>query len=181
MTVSLPDAVLLDRDGTINVKAPEGGYITRPGDMTLLPGAAEAIRMLNAAGVPVAVVTNQRGIALGVMTEADLLDVHAQMNDLLRAAGARVDRIFHCPHEAGTCGCRKPATLLLERARDHFGLASLDGSVMIGDSLSDVLAGDAAGARTILIGGDGARTPQTSEVADSLYSAVRRMLERPGA
>jgi D-glycero-D-manno-heptose 1,7-bisphosphate phosphatase len=175
-----PDAVLLDRDGTINVKAREGEYVACPDDMRLLPGAAEAIRMLNAAGVPVAVVTNQRGIALGRMTEEDLLRVHGRMRELLRDAGARLDGIFHCPHEIGTCACRKPGTLLLERARRHLGLRTLEGSVMIGDSPSDVLAGRAAGARTVLLSDCGASALDADECAGSLLIAVRRTLGRAG-
>lgn len=177
MTPPLPDAVLLDRDGTINVKAREGEYVTCPDDMRLLPGAAEAIRMLNAAGVPVAVVTNQRGIALGRMTEEDLVRVHGRMRESLREAGARLDGIFHCPHEIGACACRKPGTLLLERAKRHLGLSTLKGSVMIGDSLSDVLAGRAAGARTVLLSNGGAPA-DADECAGSLLIAVRRTLER---
>ena len=171
-----PDAVLLDRDGTINVKAPEGEYITSPGQLLLLPGAAAAIRRLNAAGVPVAVVTNQRGIALGRMTEADLAAVHRRLADLLAAHGAHVDAIFHCPHDTGTCGCRKPGTAMLEWARDRLGLASLRGAVVIGDAATDIQAGRAAGARTILLSdGCGQRTGADA-VVRSLPAAVRLLV-----
>ena len=85
------DAVFLDRDGTINVKAPEGEYITRPEQLRLLPGAGEGIRMLNRAGVPVVVITNQRGIALGRMDEADLAAVHSRLTSCF-AITMRVDR-----------------------------------------------------------------------------------------
>jgi D-glycero-D-manno-heptose 1,7-bisphosphate phosphatase len=172
-----PDAVLLDRDGTINVKAPEGDYITRPEQVELLPGAAEAIAALNRAGVPVVVVTNQRGIALGRMTEADLDAVHGRLRELLESRGARLGPIFHCPHDEGVCACRKPGTLLLEQARDDLGLETLEQSVMIGDSDSDVIAGRAAGARAFLIGGNGDRSaPRGVAAAPSLLDAVRRVL-----
>jgi D-glycero-D-manno-heptose 1,7-bisphosphate phosphatase len=169
----LPDAVLLDRDGTINVKAPEGEYVTAPEGLVLLPGAAGAIRVLNDAGIPVAVVTNQRGIALGRMTEADLDAIHARLERLLAAEGARIDAFFFCPHEKGACACRKPGPLLLERARDRFGLASLAGTVMIGDALTDVQAGRAAGARTVLLRPAGAAVPPEADaVAPTLADAV---------
>jgi D-glycero-D-manno-heptose 1,7-bisphosphate phosphatase len=161
----IPDAALLDRDGTINVKAPDGDYIAHPAELVLLPGAGEAIRALNDAGIPVVVVTNQRGIALGRMTEADLAAVHRRLAELLAANGARLDAVFHCPHHAGTCACRKPGTLLLERAREHLGLVTLGNSIMIGDSDTDVLAGRAAGARTVRLGDE-----------LSLLGAVRRVL-----
>jgi D-glycero-D-manno-heptose 1,7-bisphosphate phosphatase len=176
MSGALPAAVMLDRDGTINVKAPPGEYLTRAEDLVLLPGAAEAIHMLNAAGVPVAVVTNQRGIALGRMTEGDLGHVHKRLRDLLAEAGARLDGIFHCPHEVDSCACRKPGTLLLERARDHLGLRSLESSVVIGDSLSDVLAGRAVGARTVLLCDDDPGGAVADQLADSLLAAVKPLL-----
>lgn len=171
-----PDAVLLDRDGTINVKATEGDYVTGPEQLELLPGAAEAIRALNRARVPVIVVTNQRGIALGRMTETDLAAVHSRLRELLDDGDARVQQIFYCPHQKGVCACRKPGTLLLERARDYLGLASLRDSVMIGDSPSDVLAGHAAGARAVLIGQDTGRAAPGVEMAASLLDAVQLTL-----
>ena len=147
-------AVLLDRDGTINAKAAEGHYIVHPNEVELLPGAASAIQLLNRAGVPVVVVTNQRGIARGRMTEADLRTVHDRLGELLALEHAHVDAIFHCPHERGACDCRKPGTLMLRRAQAWLRLGSLRRSFMIGDSISDVEAGVRAGAQTILIAGD---------------------------
>jgi D-glycero-D-manno-heptose 1,7-bisphosphate phosphatase len=169
------DAVLLDRDGTINVKAPEGEYITRPEEIQLLPGAGEGIRMLNRAGVPVVVITNQRGVALGRMDEADLTAVHLRLQELLRENGARIDRIFYCPHDKGVCDCRKPGTLLLRRARCSLGLTTLCHSVMIGDSPSDIEAGSRAGARTVLLD-PREHAPQRPDVAPTLLAAVRRQL-----
>ena len=145
-----PAAVLLDRDGTINVKAPEGEYVTSPEELVLLPGAAEAIRALNDAGVPVAVVTNQRGIALGRMTFGDVAAVHARLDALLAEHGAHVGAYYVCPHEKETCDCRKPQPgMLLQAARD-IGIDPRD-AVMIGDSDSDAEAGRRAGATVILL------------------------------
>jgi D-glycero-D-manno-heptose 1,7-bisphosphate phosphatase len=159
----------LDRDGTINVKAPEGEYIERPADVVLLPGAAAAVARLNAAGIPVAVVTNQRGVALGRMTADDVRAIHARLDELLGAEGAHVDRYEFCPHDRGTCRCRKPGTLLLERAAEALGADPADG-VMIGDAASDEEAGRAVGARTLRLGQD---------VAD-LAEAVDRVLHSSG-
>jgi D-glycero-D-manno-heptose 1,7-bisphosphate phosphatase len=145
-------AAFLDRDGTINVKAPEGEYVESPSEVTLLPGAAAAIRALNEAGIPVIVVTNQRGIALGRMTEDDLAAVHRRLDELLAAEGARVDAYYHCPHDKGVCDCRKPGTAMLEQAAREHGI-DLARSVLIGDSESDVEAGRRAGAQTVLLDG----------------------------
>ena len=176
MTLRLPESVLLDRDGTINVKAGDGQYVTRPDQLNLLPGAAQGIRALNLAGVPVVVVTNQRGIALGRMTEDDLAAVHSRLEDLLGQHAAHIDGIFYCPHDKGVCACRKPGTMLLKRAQTHLKLASLRNSVMVGDSPSDVLAGRTAGARTLLIGRPNALTLAGVKVTTSLQEAVRLIL-----
>ena len=169
------DAVFLDRDGTINVKAPEGDYIVRPQQLELLGGAAEAIRMLNRAGVPVVVITNQRGIALGRMDETDLMAVHSRLRELLSEHDASIDAIFYCPHDKDACACRKPGTLMLRRAQSLLELTTLRHTVMIGDAPSDVEAGRRAGARTILL----ARDEDASErchVEPTLLAAVRREL-----
>ncbi len=168
-------AVFLDRDGTINVKAPEGDYITDPDQLELLPGAGEGIRMLNHAGVPVVVVTNQRGVALGRMTDSDLRAVHSRLHQLLSHDDAWVDAIFYCPHDVGACACRKPAPLMLRRAGAYLGLTSLRDTVMIGDSLTDVEAGRRAGTRTVLLG-PGGRTAGGGDVAPTLLDAVRAQL-----
>jgi D-glycero-D-manno-heptose 1,7-bisphosphate phosphatase len=169
-------AVLLDRDGTINVKAAEGDYITAPDQVTLLPRAAAAIRLLNERRIPVAVVTNQRGIALGRMSEADLEAVNQRLADLLAAEeGAALDAVLHCPHDAGTCRCRKPGTLLLERAVRHLRLDCFAGVVMIGDSATDVVAGLTVGARTVFLGSPEA-APEGADCAPTLWDAVRGLL-----
>jgi D-glycero-D-manno-heptose 1,7-bisphosphate phosphatase len=177
MQDSLPEAVLLDRDGTINRKAPEGEYITRPEQLELLPGAAEAVRILNRLGVPVAVVTNQRGIALGRMTECDLEAVHVRLRELLSSSGARLDVIFHCPHDKGMCRCRKPASGLLERACNHLALKDLRGSTVVGDSWTDVEAARSVGAHSVLLCAHGQAVPPGTETAVSLLEAVHAAVE----
>jgi len=169
------DAVLLDRDGTINVKAARDEYIVHPDDVELLPGAAEAIRLLNRADVPVVVVTNQRGIARGLMTEADLTAVHERLRKLLASEQAHIDEWFHCPHE-GACDCRKPGILMLRSAQASLGLPSLGGSFMIGDSPSDVEAGARVGAQTILIVTEGGAADVDCRHAPSLLAAVQTIL-----
>ena len=148
-------AAFLDRDGTINVKAPEGDYVTAPDQVRLLPTAATAVRRLNDHGALVIVVTNQRGIALGRMTGEDLDRVHQRLQDLLsEQAGARVDAFFACPHDHGQCDCRKPQPGMLRAALRVFPDIDVDGSVMIGDAPSDVAAGERAGVAGLQIGRD---------------------------
>ena len=167
MLVGPGGAAFLDRDGTLNVKAPEGEYVTSPEQVELLPDAARAVRVLNDARVVTVVVTNQRGIALERMSEEDLRAVHERLAALLyEEAGASLDAIFHCPHEEGVCDCRKPGVGLFRRAAAELPGLSLENSVMIGDSPSDVAAGQAAGMRTIRLGSD----------VRSLWEAVQRVV-----
>jgi D-glycero-D-manno-heptose 1,7-bisphosphate phosphatase len=157
----------LDRDGTINEQPPEGSYVTGPGQLRLLPGACAAIRRLNRAGWRTVVVTNQRGIARGMMSEDDLGLVHERLLELLGDCGATIDRIYHCPHEAGECDCRKPKTGLLERARSEDSEISFERAILIGDSQTDIDAGRAAGIATVGIG-----VPGASHQAEDLPNAV---------
>jgi D-glycero-D-manno-heptose 1,7-bisphosphate phosphatase len=159
-----PRLVLLDRDGTINRKAPEGAYVTAPHELDLLDGADIAIARLNAARIRVAVVTNQRGVALGRMTASDVADVHAELAFRLAERCARVDAYFVCPHEEGACDCRKPRPGLLLQAIHHFHVRPNE-AVMIGDAATDIEAGRRAGTRTVRLGA------RSSEPMPDAYSA----------
>src|SRR5688572_5544379 len=101
-------AVFLDRDGVINRKQPEGEYVTCWEEFEILDGALEAIKLVNEAGLLAVVVTNQRGIALGRMSEDDLENIHRNLRDRLEAIGGHVDAFYHCPHDLNACDCRKP-------------------------------------------------------------------------
>jgi D-glycero-D-manno-heptose 1,7-bisphosphate phosphatase len=167
-------AVLLDRDGTVNVKAPEGRYVTAPEELVLLPGAAGAIAQLNAASVPVILVTNQRWLSTTTDT-TPYERVHARLQELLAGGGAHLDGAYHCPHAFGSCHCRKPAPGMLERAaREH--LFSLTEAVMIGDSESDIEAGRAAGTATILVSATPAAASRADHAVANLTEAVRLIL-----
>jgi D-glycero-D-manno-heptose 1,7-bisphosphate phosphatase len=173
LTPSLPPhfptglrAVLLDRDGVLNRKAPEGSYIRNPGELELLPGVKEAVRLLNQHQLLAIVVTNQRGIALGQMTEGDLESIHDSLKAQLAEGAAHLDAIYHCPHNYGECTCRKPQTGMLERALRDFPVATRENTILIGDSCIDMEAGKAFGIPTILISSDGA----------SLLPAVMRIV-----
>jgi D-glycero-D-manno-heptose 1,7-bisphosphate phosphatase len=173
--------VFLDRDGVLNRKPPEGAYVTGWPQFRWLPGAEEAIARMNRTGMSVIVVTNQRGIALGLYTDAGLELIHNNMRAHLAQHGARLDAIYYCPHDIGECQCRKPDVGLFEQACKDFPQASALNSVVIGDSLSDIQAGQRMGMRTIFIQGEadrqkaGAATAAESAdaVAGSLLQAVQ--------
>jgi D-glycero-D-manno-heptose 1,7-bisphosphate phosphatase len=179
--------VFLDRDGTLNVKPPDGEYVERPDALELLPGAADAVRMLNRAGVWTGVVTNQRGVALGRMSIEDLDAVHDRLKQLLRLGGAFVDAIFTCPHGIDTCDCRKPQPGLLLKAQSEHPALDFANAAIVGDSLSDVQAGRRLGLRTVLISG-GEDDEDGLEIADrrvtdlmQAATVLLKMQSRPGA
>lgn len=179
-------AVFLDRDGTI---CKEVGYLAYPDQLELLPGSVEAIAQLNRSGIFVIVTTNQSGVARGYFTEADVAAVHRRLHELLAASGARLDAVYYCPHhpEKGAepyrldCECRKPKLGMIHRAQRDLPI-DLDLSYVVGDKLSDIEFGKAAGLRTILvrtgygaeeekkINGEQGRQPDF--IADDLLSAV---------
>ena len=160
----MAETVFLDRDGVINVKAPEGEYIKSWDEFTFLPGAVEAVAALRRARRRIVIVTNQRGIALGEMTEADLAAIHVRM---LEEIGP-VDAIYHCPHDDGECDCRKPLPGMLLRAAAEVPGVELRRSVMIGDSETDIEAGRAVGARTIKVGGGPGEAPTLRDAVAEL-------------
>ena len=113
-------AAFLDRDGVINRKATNGTYVTSWSDFVFLPGVANALKALRRLGMRLIVVTNQRGVALGAMSADELATIHDRMSAALSDAGAPLDAVFVCPHEKGTCVCRKPEIGLFLQARDRF-------------------------------------------------------------
>ena len=145
----------MDRDGVI---CKQEAFVNRPEDLVLIEGTGEAIVRLNRAHIPVVVITNQGGIAIGHLTEETLANIHARMEFLLAEAGASVDAIYYCPHHPQAtvtdylldCPCRKPGIGMLEKARDELGV-DLHTSVLVGDATTDILAGVRAGCRTILV------------------------------
>ncbi len=180
----VPRTVFLDRDGVVNEKMPEGQYVTGWSDFHVLPGVPEAIAALNRAGLTVIVVSNQRGVALGLYTEAGVRAIHARFQELLADHDARIDGFYFCPHDKGQCTCRKPLEGLFEQARNDFPEIDAATSIMIGDSLSDIEFGRRLGMPTIFIEGDPSRhkpgADRAAQMADcrrgSLLEAVQVLL-----
>jgi D-glycero-D-manno-heptose 1,7-bisphosphate phosphatase len=145
------NTVFLDRDGVLNEKMPEGRYVTSWDEFHILPGVPEAIARLNRADVRVVVVSNQRGIALGLYTSADVEAIHGSLQSLLSLHGAHVDAFYFCPHDKQQCNCRKPLPGLFEQAAAQFPGIAAATSVMIGDSFSDIEFGRRLGMKTVFI------------------------------
>ncbi len=174
-------AAFLDRDGTL---IEDLDYLSKPEGIRILPGAVDAVKRLNAAGRAVVVVTNQSGIARGLMSEDDYQRVETRLAELFTDAGATLDATYHCPHHpalTGPCDCRKPGLGMYLEARDALVLDTA-GSLFVGDRFRDVSPGIELGGRAILV--PSSATPHAdltlaqrdAEVASSLGEAVDRYL-----
>ncbi|MGK5082720.1 UDP-glucose 4-epimerase GalE [Bdellovibrionota bacterium FG-1] len=174
-------AVFLDRDGTINM---DPGYISDPSQMKLIPGVGKAMAQLMKAGFKLVVVSNQSGIARGVIKPEILPKIHARMEELLAPAGARIDHYELCLHRPeDDCECRKPKPKLIQDGARALGI-DLAQSYMVGDKLSDILSGIQAGCKASLLvrTGHGMDTEkqltpgQVAFIGNSLREVVRWIL-----
>jgi histidinol-phosphate phosphatase family protein len=139
-------AIFLDRDGVINVN--RNDYVKSWSEFKFLPGAKQALKLINNSEFMLILVTNQSPIGRGIFTTETLDGIHLRMLHELGKAGARIDAIYYCPHKPDDgCQCRKPKPGLILKAASDFGI-DLQNSWMIGDSDSDIKAGKAAGCKT---------------------------------
>jgi len=176
-------AIFLDRDGTLNKYK---GFITKPQDIELIDGVAEAIRRVNDSDYLTIVVTNQPVIARGECTIDELNDINATLETELGKHGAYIDGLFYCPHHPDRgfegerpeykveCDCRKPKPGLLFKAAEIFNI-DLTASYMVGDSMTDVMAGMNAGCQAILID-NAMESTKENESYESLLEFVREII-----
>lgn len=143
--------VFLDRDGVINKRPKKADYVKTWAEFEFLPGAIEAIRILNSKGYKIFALSNQPGIARGMLTEKDLSIIHNNMQKELKKHGARIDGMYFCPHGWNEgCHCRKPKPgLLLQASKEH--LIDLTKTIFIGDDERDIVAGKSVGCKTFLV------------------------------
>lgn len=141
--------LFLDRDGVINRRLP-GAYVSDPSDFHFLPGVLAVMPQLAQLFHPIVIITNQQGLGKGLMTLADLEQVHTFMRQQIKAAGGRIDGIYYCPHlRTADCACRKPRPGLVEQAMRDFPAIDLSDAVLVGDSRSDLQLGADLGVQTI--------------------------------
>ncbi len=183
MTDSVRPAVFLDRDGVINRKMAEGHYVTQWSGFEFLPGVFEAIRLMNDSERLVIVVTNQQCVGKGIVTMEAIEDIHLRMARSLEENGARIDGIYVCPHLVSDgCSCRKPAPGLFEMAVRDFGrrgiCIDMARSHMVGDSDSDILAGEKAGLATFRVTSN--YDPRRCPGGTGLLEAARRITGNEG-
>jgi len=177
-------AVFLDRDGTI---IEDVGYLDAIERIAWFPWSVDAIRALNRAGLPVVVVTNQSGVARGLLSESLVQEAHRAIDARLALGSAHIDAYYYCPHHPDgsvaayrlECDCRKPGGGLIARAARELGLNPAQ-SFVVGDAWSDIGAARAVGARGVLVR-NGTTEPRGSEVepdalVDNLAAAVSWIL-----
>lgn len=174
--------VLLDRDGVINHDS--GDFIKSPDEWIPIDKSLEAIALLNKNGYQVVVITNQSGVGRGLYSDAILTEMHHKMSRMTDAVGGKISHIYYCPHlpDAG-CDCRKPKPGMLQQFSKDMDVA-LNEIYFIGDSLRDIEAGIAAGAKSILVKtGNGEKTLAANPELDipifeNLYDAAEYILSR---
>jgi D-glycero-D-manno-heptose 1,7-bisphosphate phosphatase len=171
-------AAFLDRDGTL---IRDRGYLGDPSGVELLPGAAEAVALLNARAIPVYVVTNQSGIGRGLYSEDDFWAVHDELERQLALRGSALDGVAFCPHDpraVPACACRKPGLALYRELAGRRGIR-LSEALFVGDRAHDVLPALEVGGTGFMIepasGGVEERPPGVRP-ATSLWDAVSRAL-----
>ncbi|MDR2460585.1 MAG: D-glycero-beta-D-manno-heptose 1,7-bisphosphate 7-phosphatase [Deltaproteobacteria bacterium] len=176
----LKPAVFLDRDGTLNQ---DKGYTYLWNDWAWLPGALEALELLRGRGYTLVVVTNQAGVARGLYTTCAVEDLHGQVQKDLEKRGLRIDAFYYCPHHpdfTGPCSCRKPNPGMIEAAAKELGL-DLSRSHMVGDKLSDIMAGLNAQVDTILVLTGYGRTvnpiPKGVRVCEDILAAAKLIVQ----
>ena len=169
-------ALFLDRDGTL---VEPRHYPSCPEDLVLSPEIGPLLRMFQTSGWELVVVTNQSGIARGLLSEEDYARVQARMVELLATDGARVDASYMCPHHpdfGSPCECRKPGTLLFRRAAVEHDL-DLRQSVFIGDRWRDVAPAKAFGGRGVLVDGDATPADDRRQATDESMDVVGSLEE----
>lgn len=163
-----PRLVFLDRDGTLIRDIP---FLHDPARVELLPGVVEGLRKLQAAGFRLVMVSNQQGIGLGYYSEAEFIAVNHALFRKLGPAGVKISRVYYCPHSlAEECGCRKPGTLLLQKAVQYFG-ARYERCFFIGDAAADCEAAAAVGCASVMVSQDSTGGPcsyRTSSFAEAV-------------
>jgi rfaE bifunctional protein nucleotidyltransferase chain/domain len=161
--------VLLDRDGTLIRNVP---FLHDPAKVEVLPGVIDGLLKLQAAGLRLAIVTNQQGIGLGYYTVQDFIAVNQRLLRELGARGVRISKIYFCPHSLGEqCSCRKPATGMITRAMRDFGTAP-ERTFLVGDSDEDMQAGADAGCQALRVG-EGGFEPAADQILKSASGSLK--------
>lgn len=177
-------AIFLDRDGTVNKYV---GFLRNKEEFELLPSVVDAVKKINSSGYLCIIVTNQPVVARGEVSMEELDEIHKKLETELGKEGAFVDGLYYCPHHPHKgfegeitelkieCDCRKPKPGMLLKASEDYNI-DLSQSWMIGDSETDIIAGNRAGCKTILLSNDNTEQFGQEYTCTNLYSAINKIL-----
>jgi D-glycero-D-manno-heptose 1,7-bisphosphate phosphatase len=180
--LDLRKAIFLDRDGVINV---DKGYVYRVEDFELINGVIEALLSFQAAGFLPIVITNQSGIGRGFFSEEEFQGITEHMLKIMKTQGVSIGGVYHCPHLPGAnvagndqkCDCRKPAPGMILRALSDLAIDPV-GSLLVGDKLTDIRAGRAAGIQhCFLIDAEGAYDQSTDVLPDAVHISLKGLAD----
>ena len=158
------DTLFLDRDGVVNVKL-EARYVRNSNEFEFMQGALVAISKLSKLFKRILIVTNQQAIGKGIMTEADLIVLHSFMTSEIGKLNGKIDKIYFCPHlDTENCNCRKPNPGMINQAIADFPEIDLQNSYLIGDSESDIEAGNSMKLNTVKVDNEYTLAKWTAEL-----------------
>ncbi|MFI5149748.1 MAG: D-glycero-alpha-D-manno-heptose-1,7-bisphosphate 7-phosphatase [Bacteroidia bacterium] len=162
-------AIFLDRDGIINME--RGEYTWKPKDFTFVDGLIPALQLFVKNAYRLVVVSNQSGIGKGVYTYSDVEKLHSRILDTMHANGIEIDEIYYCPHhpDTGRCICRKPDSLLIEKALARFEIDP-ERSFFIGDRERDILAAEKVQVKGILVPSNTPLTGVAGQIISNVHS-----------
>jgi D-glycero-D-manno-heptose 1,7-bisphosphate phosphatase len=175
---SLRRAIFLDRDGTLNLKPQEHEYVTSAAAFVWLPGAREGLALLARGGFALTVVSNQRGVARGLLSRETLAQIEETMQSDLEPYGCAITAFRYCVHNGDDCDCRKPKPGMILDLAEELNL-DLGSSWMVGDAESDARAGEAAGCKTAVVGAESSQV-RADVHAPTLLEASEIILARAG-
>jgi len=164
--------LFLDRDGVINVEKPMD-YVRNWDEFQFSPGVLEALSLFNGLFGRIVVVTNQRGVGKGWMTEEDLLDIHTRMLAEVALAGGRIDRVYYAPELTDDSPRRKPGPAMGHEALADFPEIDFTRSFMIGNTFSDMEFGRNIGAKTVFLPTTRSEPPMPHPLVDFLFPDLR--------
>lgn len=177
------NTIILDRDGVINQDS--DAYIKDPDEWIPIPGSLEAIARISQAGYQIVVATNQSGLARGLFDQATLDAIHQKMESAIESHGGKLDGIYYCPHGPDDgCSCRKPEPGLLLQIEQQLSI-DLTQAIVVGDSLRDLQAASAVGAKPVLVlTGKGVKTvdqinPEQIDIHPNLAHFVETLIAKP--
>ncbi|MBW7892672.1 MAG: HAD-IIIA family hydrolase [Chitinophagaceae bacterium] len=167
-------SLFLDRDGVINFER-VGSYITRWEDFRFYEGALDALKVFAGRFGRIVMVTNQRGVSKGLMTEEDLNEIHEKMLEVITSNGGRVDRIYYCVDLEDESFCRKPNPGMAYQAKNDYPEIDFDHSIMIGNTVNDMIFGKKLGMTVFFITSNRVPPVQSNATPDGVFSTLKEI------